>query len=375
MLRATLKSLLARKLRLILSALAVVLGVMFVSGAFVLTDTLGRSFDNVFADAYEGIDVKVAAQAEVGDGETRATQVAGHVPAATVARVAGGRRGRRGAPAWSSPTGPGCRQERQGGQLVRPGSSAANWHGESDLVKLRAGRAPRRTTRSSSTTGSPRRARCKVGDPIGVITRGAASKTFTIAGVMLQRRPGLDRRRQRGAVHRADRAAADARRAGRVQPHRRQGGRRVSRRPAARRRGGRARRRLRGADRRGTVGGRPASLKEGLPTSTTSCSASPRVALLVGIFLILNTFSIIVAQRTQELALMRAMGASRGQIIRSVLIEARRIGLVGSLLGLVAGIGLGALRRTFRQPRPAGWTRPGWACRSRRRSSRSRSAS
>jgi len=49
MLRATLKSLLSRKLRLILSGLAVVLGVMFVSGAFVLTDTLGRSFDQVFA--------------------------------------------------------------------------------------------------------------------------------------------------------------------------------------------------------------------------------------------------------------------------------------------------------------------------------------
>ena len=52
MLRATLKSLLARKLRLLLSGLAVVLGVMFVSGAFVLTDTLGRSFDAVFAEAY-----------------------------------------------------------------------------------------------------------------------------------------------------------------------------------------------------------------------------------------------------------------------------------------------------------------------------------
>ena len=52
MLRATLKSLLSRKLRLVLSGLAVVLGVMFVSGAFVLTDTLGRSFDSLFADAY-----------------------------------------------------------------------------------------------------------------------------------------------------------------------------------------------------------------------------------------------------------------------------------------------------------------------------------
>ena len=60
MLRATLKSLLSRKLRLILSDMAVVLGVMFVSGAFVLTDTLGRSFDGLFTDIYEYTDVEVS---------------------------------------------------------------------------------------------------------------------------------------------------------------------------------------------------------------------------------------------------------------------------------------------------------------------------
>ena len=59
MLRATLKSLLGRKLRLVLSGLAVVLGVMFVAGAFVLTDTLGRSFDQVFTTAFAQTDVAV----------------------------------------------------------------------------------------------------------------------------------------------------------------------------------------------------------------------------------------------------------------------------------------------------------------------------
>jgi putative ABC transport system permease protein len=67
------------------------------------------------------------------------------------------------------------------------------------------------------------------------------------------------------------------------------------------------------------------------------------VALLVGVFLILNTFSIIIAQRTRELALMRAMGASRGQMIGSVLLEAFVVGLIGSALGLAAGVGLGWL--------------------------------
>jgi putative ABC transport system permease protein len=61
------------------------------------------------------------------------------------------------------------------------------------------------------------------------------------------------------------------------------------------------------------------------------------VALVVGIFLIINTFSILVAQRSQELALLRAMGASRGQVNRSVLVEAVVVGLLGSTVGLGAG--------------------------------------
>jgi len=61
------------------------------------------------------------------------------------------------------------------------------------------------------------------------------------------------------------------------------------------------------------------------------------VALVVGIFLILNTFSILVAQRSRELALLRAMGASRKQVNRSVLVEAVAVGLVGSTVGLGVG--------------------------------------
>lgn len=64
------------------------------------------------------------------------------------------------------------------------------------------------------------------------------------------------------------------------------------------------------------------------------------VGLLVGTFLIANTFSMIVAQRTREFALLRALGASRRQISRSVVFEAIVIGLLGSMLGVVAGVGL-----------------------------------
>lgn len=71
------------------------------------------------------------------------------------------------------------------------------------------------------------------------------------------------------------------------------------------------------------------------------------VALLVGTFLIANTFSMIVAQRTKEFALLRALGASRKQITRSVTFEALIIGLIGSAVGVVAGIGLVALIKAF----------------------------
>ena len=64
------------------------------------------------------------------------------------------------------------------------------------------------------------------------------------------------------------------------------------------------------------------------------------IALLVGTFIIYNTFSMLVAQRLRELALLRAIGASRGQITRSVLAEAAVTGLVGSAIGVVAGFGL-----------------------------------
>lgn len=67
------------------------------------------------------------------------------------------------------------------------------------------------------------------------------------------------------------------------------------------------------------------------------------IALLVGTFIIANTFSMIVAQRTKEFALLRALGASRRQITRSVVVESFIVGLIGSAVGVVAGMGLVAI--------------------------------
>lgn len=71
------------------------------------------------------------------------------------------------------------------------------------------------------------------------------------------------------------------------------------------------------------------------------------IALFVGTFIITNTFTMLVAQRTKELALLRAVGASRRQVTRSVLIEAFVVGAVAAVTGLAAGVGIGAGMRAL----------------------------
>ena len=61
--------------------------------------------------------------------------------------------------------------------------------------------------------------------------------------------------------------------------------------------------------------------------------------MLVGAFLIFNTFSITVAQRARELALLRTLGATRRQVLNSVMLEALTIGIIGSVVGIIAGLG------------------------------------
>ena len=84
------------------------------------------------------------------------------------------------------------------------------------------------------------------------------------------------------------------------------------------------------------------AIADGLGFLNTFLLVFAAVSLFVGAFIIANTFSMLVAQRTRELALLRAVGASRRQVVRVVLGEALVIGLIGGVLGLLAGIGLAA---------------------------------
>ena len=71
------------------------------------------------------------------------------------------------------------------------------------------------------------------------------------------------------------------------------------------------------------------------------------IAVFVGSFIIYNTFSILVAQRTRELAMLRAIGARRRQVVGSVLGEAAIVGLLGDIAGIVVGLGLASLLKAF----------------------------
>ncbi|MEV8516583.1 FtsX-like permease family protein [Dactylosporangium sp. NPDC051484] len=342
MLRATLKSLLARKLRLTLSTLAVVLSVMFVSGSLVLTDTLGRTFDNLFANIYTYTDVQISAKSQLqqqGGGPSNNTPF----PDSTVDRVAK-------IDGVAKATGEvflnGAMPVGRNNKIVINQSGqqfGANWVGENQLVKLAEGRAPSGDDEVVINKGLSKSANYKLGDSMDVITRDQQRGTYKIVGLM-QYTGGRDSMAGESTIFFTT-AKAQASMLG-------------------------AENAFNAIDVRAAPGVSDEQLRDtikaqlgdgfvvqtGKDLSEESSQAIKSVlkyfnyvllgfgavALLVGVFLILNTFSIIVAQRTKELALLRAMGAARGQVLRSVLLEAVIIGVVGSVFGFLVGLGLGA---------------------------------
>ncbi|MGV9373135.1 ABC transporter permease [Micromonospora tulbaghiae] len=343
MLRATLKSLLARKLRLLLSGLAVVLGVMFVSGAFVLTDTLGRSFDAVFADAYAEVDVSVEAKPKIDVSTAEGMPLSTPMPASVLDRI-------KAVPGVADAKGvvaaDGARMIGSNGKVVTsfgPPQLGQNWLGESDLVEIREGRAPQADDEIVINTALAEAGKVKVGDRVGVLTL-APKKEFTLVGVF-----GYSGGRD--SIGGANEVYFTTPVAQQLMLGKPDVFSNVSVQAAA----GTTPEALRdevartlGADYQVKTGEQlaadaSAGLKEGLSFFNKILLGFAAVALLVGTFLILNTFSIIVAQRTRELALMRAIGASGKQVIGSVVLEALAVGLIASVLGLAAGIGVGAL--------------------------------
>lgn len=343
MLRATLKSLLARKLRLILSTLAVVLSVMFVSGSLVLTDTLGRTFDSVFSNIYSSTDVQVTAKSETANEASGNPAVARPMPASDVERIAkvDGVRKATGAVFVT-----GARVVGKNGKIVlsQSGQFGGSWNGEDETTKLIAGKAPGAADEVVINNGLALQGKFAVGDAIDVIAREAPRKTYKVAGIM-QYAGNRDSMAGETTVLFTEATAQQVM----------LGETGVFNLVDVKGEPGVSDNQLR--DNIKAVLGAGYVVQTGEELTKESSEAIRglldyfnyfflgfgTIALLVGVFLILNTFSIIVSQRTRELALLRAMGASRWQIIRSVLIEALLIGVVGSLFGFLVGMGLGAL--------------------------------
>ena len=343
MLRATLKSLLGRKLRLVLSGLAVVLGVMFVAGAFVVTDTLGRSFDALFSEGFSQTDVAVSAKPKIAVSEMEGEQVAAPMPASAVTAV-------QTVPGVRSAVGvveaDGARVIGSDGKVLTsygPPRMGRNWTGESELLQVRAGRGPARDDEIAVNAAVAKAAGLHVGDRVGVLTL-EPKKTFTLVGVW-----GYSG--DRDSIGGLQEVAFTTPAAQRLMLGQKDGYTQITVRTAAGETPEAVRDRI-----AAKLGGgyevktgeqlaadSSAQLKEALGFFNQILLGFAGVALFVGVFLILNTFSIIVAQRTRELALMRALGASRRQMIGSVMLEAVVIGLLAVVLGLAAGVGVGAL--------------------------------
>ncbi len=343
MLRATLKSLLARKLRLILSGLAVVLGVMFVSGSFVLTDSLGRSFDNMFANSLSGTDVIVTADPAIDVSEMEGEPVPGLLTAADLTAV----RGVTGvAQAVGDVQADGARVIGSDGKVVAtfgPPRFGGNWTGEVGGRELREGVAPGAADEIVVNAALAKKAGIKVGDRVGVLTT-QPKQTFKLVGIFGY----ADKLDSRGPVTEVlfTEPVAQKLMLGKeaiftsISVTAAAGADPATVRDALKVKLGKGYVVQTGQEAAAAIAN---GFKAALDVFNKILLGFAGVALFVGTFLILNTFSIIVAQRTKELALSRALGASRGQMIGSVLVEAVVIGLVASVLGLAAGFGVGVL--------------------------------
>jgi len=340
MLRASWKSLLARKLRLVMSAFAIVLGVAFVAGSLVFTDTLGRAFTGIMAGSVGDVVVR-----PVGAVSDDGSQSAKTLPGALVpqlAEVDGAARADGNVASF------GVFVVGKDGKVIgaqgAPGI-AVNYHNAPaghgvDGLSIEKGRVPERTGEMAMDTHTAERAGYTVGDEVPLVSSGAqpsikarlvglgsfgggsmagASLTiFDTATAQQLFQDGKDVYTDAWVTARDGVSQAELR--DRVQAVLPAGFEALT--------GDKA------ADEASS------DLLQAVSFISTFLLVFAGVALVVGSFLIVNTFSILVAQRSRELALFRALGASRRQISRSVLFEAVVVGFIGSTAGLVLGFAL-----------------------------------
>lgn len=333
MFRATLKSVFAHKTRLLLTALAIILGVGFVAGTFIFTDTIDATFDDLFDDAFAGIDVIVKADTGFNPGST-ASQPFDEDILPVVAAVQGVK------VAEGSSGGYGQLIDKNGDpiQPMGPPTLAGSWVDAPELqgnTELRDGRAPTGPGEIVVDAATAENNDLNVGDRVDVLIP-IGREEFEIVGIV-----GFgESDNLAGAtmtlftIEEAQRVLDQEGKFGTIQVVADEG---VS--------AGELTNRINLALPEGLVATSGADesaknaeqLSESLGFIQTVLLVFAAISVFVGAFIIQNTFRIVVAQRTRELGLMRAIGATGGQVIRMVLLEALIVGIIGSL----AGIGFG----------------------------------
>ncbi|GAA2461325.1 ABC transporter permease [Streptomyces lavendulocolor] len=337
MFRTALRNVLAHKARLLMTVLAVMLGVAFVSGTLVFTDTLSSAFRNQSAKSYDDVAVAVTSYADADDAEQepglsqRTVDRIGKLDG--VASVTGRVDGFAGV---ADPDGKliGVGWSNKGANFA-PGKD-----GKDPAYVFTEGSGPVRDDQIALDKDTAAKGRYEVGEKVRVATNGPV-REFTLAGVFttddgavsaggslvlfdtsvaqaLYLKPGYYTNVTVTAAPGAD----DTRILAAVKP-------------------------LIPESAQAQTGAALAdeqakSIEEAMSGLNQMLLGFAGIALFVGVFLISNTFTMLVAQRTKELALMRAVGASRKQITRSVLVEAGVVGLIASVVGFALGIGLAA---------------------------------
>ncbi|MEV4008811.1 ABC transporter permease [Actinomadura sp. NPDC049753] len=331
--RLVVRGLVAHRARLALSAAAVVAGVAFVAGTLIFSATLDRSFDRAFDDLGRGTDVIVRSQRAFrpGPGEQAPERP---VPASLLAPV----RGVDGvAKARGVVTGFAAVVDRRGRIAGAEPQTGTAWDGDRDLSlpRLVSGTPPTAPDEVAVDVATAREARYGIGDRVTVATL-SGTRTFRLTGLfevgdsalgdsismtafaprtadrLLSERPGTY---SRIVVHAEDGVSQERLRAAvaSVLPP---GTEAVTGRRA--------------------VDEQAAAVKPILTAMRTFLLLFAVIAVFVGSFVIFNAFAMLVRGRVRELALLRAVGASRGQVTASVLGEAAGVGLAGSTLGLAA---------------------------------------
>ena len=328
-----LRGLAQRKLRSSLTALAILLGVAMVAGTFVLTDQIARAFEDIQRDANAGIDVVVAPPETFGAGAAVRT-----LPAALVERVRAveGVEGAEGALEVRGALVLHGRvlESRGPGTEIRAAQPAPF-----DTTRVVAGRRVQRTGELAVLAETAREAGIDVGDRVGIAARDGVRQT-TVVGTF-----DLGASNAAGGGHSAVIAARED-----VESWFEQRGRMTSIEATARA----------GIDADDLAARVRAELGAGVEVRTGEQSAQEAArevndqiagflvpallsfagaAVLVGAFIIFNTFSITVAQRAREFALLRCLGASRAQVMRTVALEALLVGVLASVAGIAVGVG------------------------------------